>query len=223
MNELAVITTATNFDKHIFELFESCRKFRIVPITVGFEGRLLNGHVENKILVQKVLPDIAKRYPITMYVDAFDCIIVDTAEAIVEEFKALDAPIVFGAERYCFPQGREDLFPPSPTPYRFLNAGGFIGFTDHLIQFFNVMNPESWDRGITDQKFTQDYYFHNVHMIKLDYHCRIFQTMVNADNDIEYGRWIRNTVTGSYPKVIHGNGGWDMTKPLAWLNNAKLP
>lgn len=112
MSELAIITTATNLDRGIFDLFESCRKFGIVPIVIGFEGRLLDGHVENKILVQKALPDIAKRYPITMYVDAYDCVMVDTPEAILEEFKSFNAPIVWGAEKYCFPQGREDLFPP---------------------------------------------------------------------------------------------------------------
>ncbi|GJP49720.1 hypothetical protein CLOM_g8898 [Closterium sp. NIES-68] len=51
---------------------------------------------------------------------------------IIQKFLDLGSPMVFGAEKYCFPEWwlYEDLYPkPSrETPFKFVNAGTYMGF-----------------------------------------------------------------------------------------------
>eukprot|EP00271_Cylindrocystis_brebissonii_P002908 TRINITY_DN13663_c0_g3_i1.p1 TRINITY_DN13663_c0_g3~~TRINITY_DN13663_c0_g3_i1.p1 ORF type:complete len:285 (+),score=28.21 TRINITY_DN13663_c0_g3_i1:96-857(+) len=54
-----------------------------------------------------------------------------SASRIIRTFATVGAPVLFAAERYCYPDGQrwtEYPPPPRPTPYKYVNGGTSMGF-----------------------------------------------------------------------------------------------
>ena len=77
---------------------------------------------------------------IITFSDAFDVLWADSLIHMRDKFLATNKPLVFAGECGCWPQVVKDkekglpkgticnkLYPQSPTPYRFLNSGAWIG------------------------------------------------------------------------------------------------
>lgn len=114
--------------------------------------------------------------------------------------------VLFAAEAICWPDNTmADMFPPSPTPYRFLNSGTFMGrakIIKRLLDEIDIDNSED------DQAAYQGLFLSGL-PIELDYECRIFQPIHGALEHIEYDPVsgnIYNKVTKTAPQIIHGNG-----------------
>jgi hypothetical protein len=62
--------------------------------------------------------------------------------------KPRSLPPLAQAERWCWPaenQHLETLFPPSPTPYRFLNSGGYVGRAMDVVEALTSANASNTD------------------------------------------------------------------------------
>ena len=77
----------------------------------------------------KDLPDDC----LVMFTDGFDVLFTDTSENIIQEFNDLNVPLLFSGECGCWPQLQRGVdvclrkYPSSPTLYRFLNSGSWMG------------------------------------------------------------------------------------------------
>eukprot|EP00003_Mantamonas_plastica_P001454 TRINITY_DN11020_c0_g2_i5.p1 TRINITY_DN11020_c0_g2~~TRINITY_DN11020_c0_g2_i5.p1 ORF type:complete len:172 (+),score=54.33 TRINITY_DN11020_c0_g2_i5:281-796(+) len=70
--------------------------------------------------------------------------------------------------------------------------------------------PAMYDDTVNDQLMWTHVFLANQEMIKLDYHCELFQNLFGTlryDEDLEWkgGKWF-NKHTGKSPSFFHGNG-----------------
>ena len=172
---------------------------------------------------------------ILLFTDAYDVLFLDSnsnIQRVFEEFVTGEgsqtAPIVFSAECGCWPHVMVDrqacfkTYPESPTPYRYLNSGTWVGRAGQAEAMLrDVIKEAGRDfRNANDQKLVADMYIAGRHNIKLDFYNKIFQSMhmtldpplkhCNPTKDVQIdsnGRLWTNHVTHSSPKVIHFNGG----------------
>jgi hypothetical protein len=140
---------------------------------------------------------------------------------ILDKFSKFGAQLVFSTEKFCWPPHLLDLQRPAPTLYRYLNAGGYIGyagFIKYLLQdmlpyadcccdqaslmaYLLGKNPDLIDRGL----------------VAFDYFNTIFLSLQDVDEkelklDLR-NRRIYCKATKSYPCIIHGNGGGKVLFP----------
>jgi len=176
---------------------------------------------------------------IIMFVDAFDVMFAGSPEYILEQFRASSKTILFAAECGCWPQIMENrghdcfhAYPPSPTPYRYLNSGTWIGVAkESAAMLLDIINKAGSDfANANDQKLVSDMFIHKQHGIQLDYFSSIFQSMHMTDRPLAHcapgddvttpaRRPISfphnssmpisyyNAVTRSVPALYHFNGG----------------
>lgn len=176
---------------------------------------------------------------VIMFVDAFDVMFAGPPAYILERFLASGHTVLFAAECGCWPQIMENkghdcfhAYPVSPTPYRYLNSGTWIGYAKQsAAMLLDIINKAGSDfKNANDQKLVSDMFIHKQHGIQLDYYSTIFQSMHMTDRPLAHcapggdvftpaARPISfahnatgpisyyNAVTKSVPAVYHFNGG----------------
>ena len=155
---------------------------------------------------------------ILVYTDAWDSLFVASEQRFKEKFSKFDRPVVFGAEQNLGVRGNDVFwtwqfmptylrYPKSPTPYRFLNAGGFMGRAQSLIDLFDPLPIEADTR--SDQTIFSRYYARNPDLLDLDRHQEIFACnggragLEASDYTVLPDSEIRNEVTGTHPCIVH--------------------
>ena len=169
---------------------------------------------------------------IILFTDAFDVMYATGLEPLRRNFLGFKADIVFGAECGCWPHImiNESLcfsaanggYPTSPTPYRYLNSGTWMGYSDRASEMLLKVIQEAGANftGANDQELMANFYMAGRFGIKLDFSNKLFQSMhmtleppfsrcfphedVKLDEET---RMFYNTRTGSFPSIFHFNGG----------------
>jgi len=177
------------------------------------------GRLVHKIFYTHKFISQLKNDDIVLYTDAFDVLVVQNKDKIIEEFLRFDFPVIFSAEKICHPQpSKKNQYPVSNEPWQYLNSGCFIGIAQYLkdimsiaIDKYNSGGPASDDQGI----YT-NVYLENPKKIMLDRKCRIFQSLVSSLGDLTYenGGWI-NKITKTSPCIMHANGDACNLIPIA--------
>eukprot|EP01038_Epipyxis_sp_PR26KG_P012439 gene12439-16684_t len=175
---------------------------------------------------------------IILFTDAFDVLFAKNASEIHFDDNNGKYDILFSAECGCWPHIIENngfacfnSYPKSPTPYRYLNSGTWIGKAKQsAIMLQKVMNEAGKDfQNANDQKLVADMFISNRYGIALDYYNSIFQAMhmtldaplprCNPKEDLEliksnailengqHAVEYYNKRTKSTPAVFHFNGG----------------
>jgi len=166
------------------------------------------------------LNTVKDNFKYVLYTDASDSFFLTGLPEIIEKYEAMGKPILItSAEKACHPF--EDLvnqFPESPTPYRFMNPGNFLGEIDYVLDILSKCKAfyylQTNDQGHWMRMWEKD-----KPAIWFDYYCDLFQPMSDSDFEreftIENGRLI-NKVTGKKPCIVHFNGPKDEKSiPLA--------
>jgi len=165
---------------------------------------------------------------VILFTDAFDVMFTNSPDIILKEFESMDGDIIFAGECGCWPhvtidRGRPcfESYPQSPTPYRYLNSGTWIGRAGRAAEMLAAVIKEAGKdfANANDQKLVADMFMEKRYGLRLDYHARLFQSMhmtfdkplpyCNPAEDIEVvgdGRF-HNKRTHSSPSVFHFNGG----------------
>lgn len=164
---------------------------------------------------------------IIMFTDAFDVMFTNKPSHILEEYLNLNGDIIFAGECGCWPHvmidhGKPcfDSYPPSPTPYRYLNSGTWIAHAKSAVEMLKAVILEAGNdfTNANDQKLVADMFISSRYNIQLDYYAKLFQSMhmtfdrplayCNPYEDIQVinGQFY-NKRTKSYPSVFHFNGG----------------
>ena len=143
--------------------------------------------------------------------------------------------ITFNSEINCSPQSDlAKYFQDIPGEWKYLNSGMYAGrvkllkpFFDNIITYIDKLpkdvetlydvfgDQEQQYNKFNDQLICIQQYIKNNSSIDLDYNCNVFQTLYSGHFfshpyhklHINYeNKTIQNTVTGSYPLLVHGNG-----------------
>jgi len=151
------------------------------------------------------------------FVDAYD-VIVNHANHLLKKFLQFHTDLVIGAELNSYPEGYDHRYPPSPTNYKYVNSGGYIGYAKAILNVLTWKPDEeirAMCEGGGDQRYFIEYYlFHcGFAKIKLDHYQLIFQNMYKTD-------WSEfrilmvdgtkplclNVATNTAPAFLHFNG-----------------
>ena len=163
---------------------------------------------------------------IILFTDAYDVLFTDEPHIIKQKYLEFNSSIVFSAECGCWPHimdGRIcfDKYPMSPTPYRYLNSGAWIGRAKQAQNMLNYVMIQAGANfaNANDQKLMGDIYIEGKYDIKLDFYSKIFQSMhMTLDKPLPYcdpTKHIKlnkhnnfiNTLTNTKPAIYHFNGG----------------
>ena len=128
-----------------------------------------------------------------MALDADDVLVVSPFGHVVAAFQAFECDIVFSGEKNSYPAVpyiEEFERSIAESPYRHLNSGAWIGRTSACLRFFRDCLDEDRhdllaaqpslhvlrdDQGVTRKTFRR---YHPA--TKLDYHCRVFQSLFDV-------------------------------------------
>ena len=200
---------------------------RVLGWGVKWEG-LSQKLAEALVAVEALPPECP-----VLFTDAYDVLFTATGRAMRAAFERLGKPLVFSGECGCWPQVQRDhgvtcrdAYPPSPTPYRYLNSGSWIGRAHVAARFLRLIIARAGKTGsalhkLNDQELASELYLRGGFGpdLALDHHAQLFQPM-HAVRDAtavpdcdpwldlrEVGGVYHNTRTGSRPAVFHYNGG----------------
>lgn len=201
-----VITVGTDENK-MWGLEQSAKRHGITYLNLGqgveWDGGTMvgqgGGHKINLVRSHiQTLPD----EDLVLFVDGYDVLFTDNIHSIKERFDGFDCDILFAAEKSCWPEPTiAPQFPMTPTPYKYLNSGVYMGKVARLNHFFSEVVANGQD----DQLWMQKRYLGaNGLNVKLDHEGYIFQ----CDDEVSYdGQQISNGMC--CPCIYHGNGGDD--------------
>ena len=157
----------------------------------------------------RTLPDS----DVILFADGYDTFTRSKIEEIERRYLEFNCRVLFAAEEWCWPDEElSNQFPPSDTPYRYLNSGLFIGRVSELKKIFAEPIEDHED----DQLYYQKRFLSGGFNIKLDYEAYIFQChdpVVCNDNAGSIGSGfvdsLYNPITKCFGCMYHGNGGED--------------
>ncbi len=202
-----VVTVATRNDPGLQMLLHSCQYNGITIDILGMGDPYL-GNGQKLLYMLEYMKDLPNN-DIVLFSDGFDTLFLNDKKTILKKFLAMKVPCLFSAEVNCFPEPELCVyFPPSPTKFKYINTGNFIGYVGHLRQIFTNMNPIPND---CDQRQTIRYYVDgHQNEINLDYYCELFFPLHALDRIDFSTRKKTKTVnclsTGTKPCIVHGNG-----------------
>jgi hypothetical protein len=217
---------------YYLDAFErSCAKQGIAPIFLP--GTPWGGLMTKLRRLQEWLETKGMGYSIVIFCDSWDIIFVNSVGSIVHKFEAQKVPLMFNAERSCFPRGDlADKFPETGTPYRYLNSGFMVGYTVAILDMLRDLNlpsipddhtqPDGKRFEPNDQGYIAQWFVDHPGRAALDTSATICQSLHGSgDDEFEFlnGRVV-SKLTGNTPSAFHGNGGgkvW-LRKIMEWLN-----
>jgi len=219
-----MLTTATDVTLWMPSFLESCYRNGMNPVVIGLQSKWPGNGMKIRLIHEFLQRQ--RRDGLVLFSDAYDSFVTQDAETIVGKFRSYGCRLLFSAERTCWPFGAlAGLYPPSPTPYQYLNAGGWIGEAGYLL---DLMERWGATRVPPDQASEQAWwtsnYVEDTEVLALDVHCRIFQTLYAAQDDLEEREGgVYNRVCHSYPAIIHGNGRQALQPYLEWSGVPEKP
>lgn len=180
-------------------LHESCTTHGIDLQSYG-NGKPWPGYVSGKI--RGALEFLRTRSEkIALYADGNDSFVIGREQQIQDAFRALRTDVLISTEQTCWPDsGLSEGF-VEPCVFRFLNSGGWMGYTDALINVLTDIDIKT--EGGDDQREWTKWYLDNGFVHNLDHTCRVFQTMGGNGYMTDSGE---NQATGTHPLVWHFNG-----------------
>ena len=180
------------------------------------------GFVDKIIYMIKILDKIPDG-DVVCFIDAYDILISNNVECILEKFISFNCNILFSSELVCYPSiNREryeqlydnDHHAKIKTNYKYLNSGGYIGYRKNIYQMLTFQSMEDiktlCQEGGDQNYFTQYYLNHDL-AVKLDVNQTIFQSMCCVQfQDFEFQNgYLYNKILDTYPSFIHFNGFGD--------------
>lgn len=209
---------------------ESCKRYGFEPRILGW-GERWGGLGSKPRLLKKAIENGQVKAKNIIWADAFDVVFARHPNETLEEFATEFAShsegphIIWNTERDCFPDLELARYhPETPYPYRYLNSGLSIGFTDAYLQMLTEMEVDKWvddyqdrsgkwvhqnDQLDVQRKFLFGQFGEHERPMALDQGAKLFQTMTGEtlENwDLSHGK-LTNRLTGNRPHAFHWNGG----------------
>lgn len=198
-----ILTCNNESEERTRRLQASCNKYGYKLVTFG-QGLKYRSWRQAKV-DQLILELDSIDSEIVCYTDGWDSWML--RPGLIRVFKGLKTPLLVSANRDLYPSSdKYGTFPDSPTSFKYICAGGFIGYRKSLINALQRLTDLSdsendqelwniaWSKGILD--------------MKVDHECKIFLNMTNVDKDELYFDNKRLTLkeTRTRPFIIHFSG-----------------
>jgi hypothetical protein len=143
---------------------------------------------------------------IILFTDAYDVIYLLDKTTILERFVEFEKPIVFGCEKYCFPDPiRNTEYMEKDKEFSYLNSGMFIG---RVWALRRCIGDYIFDDNHDDQRYWTTKFFANPDLIELDYMNRLFLNIYDINmREFYFDKEKRKAnYKGREPVFIHING-----------------
>lgn len=194
----------------------SILKRQRIPYKVYGVGQRYRGNREKIVTFAKAAFEHRDEH--LLIIDAWDVVCLRGVADIVDRFKQFEHPWVASAEMACWPDAElARSYPPSPTPYRYLNSGGFMVKREVAKKFFARTLVTDLFK-LSGFSFSDQHWWHCIHLthpglLKLDVHCQLFHSLYPPEPKLEMSLWqARNPATNSHPLVIHSNNNGDISQ-----------
>jgi hypothetical protein len=206
--KLHIYTVATRPDPGLDALVASCRRKGLGLHVLGHHNRWQG--FGNKYLWTAEYLDLQKLPDddVMVFIDAFDVLTLADEQEILQKFRASGARIIYTAEKNCYPDvSLADRHPASPTPFRYLNSGGGIGYVADMRAMIAAINFKTTD---VDQHEIMLYCLNHPDKIVLDTQCEFFLPLFAVEEselkvETDTGR-VLLLQTNQQPCFLHGNG-----------------
>lgn len=174
MRLITVITDVSDFGFNLLRL--SCALYKLDLIALVFGDEYSSNRIKDQLLLT-YLEDIDND-EIILFTDGNDAVFMASEEEILQKYHAFGSNLVFSAETDCWPDKTlaENYPCLSPTPYKYLNSGGFIGKAGLIKELLNEEVPDTQKFKRSNQYIWAQRYFNNTDKISLDTNCEIFCT-----------------------------------------------
>ena len=218
--ELRVLTYATKATPMLCDCLLVAMRAKVPLTLLGF-GEDYHGNFQKLRGAREYVADLPP-HDLVLFADAYDVLYVAGASELRAGFESLHVPpskVLFMGERGCWPDwdmggvGRRfcmHTYPRSPTPYRYVNSGVWMGRAAAAHRLLTVL--ASYTPGLDDQHVTGHLFVDRNDWFELDRHARLFQSMHGNAADVRMERAggapsLHNAMTNSTPRVLHFNGG----------------
>uniref|UniRef100_A0A8C1J8A6 procollagen-lysine 5-dioxygenase n=1 Tax=Cyprinus carpio TaxID=7962 RepID=A0A8C1J8A6_CYPCA len=188
--KLLVLTVATQETDGFHRFMQSANyfKFNVKVLGMGEEwkggdvGRSIGGGQKVRLLKEAMESLADQEDFVVLFVDSYDLIFAGGPEEILRKFQQTNHKLVFAAEGIIWPDSRlAEKYPSVRNGKRFLNSGGFIGYTRYIQKIVNQWDLHDND---DDQLFYTKIYVDPLQREKLnmtlDHKCEIFQNLNGA-------------------------------------------
>ena len=230
-NKLIVLTVGTDETDGLVRFRNYCSIYGFYLKILGLGQKWLGGEMEKgegggqkiNLLKEELDKYSAEELENTLilFTDCYDVIVCGSPSEVVNKFKKFRKPIIFSAEKYCWPDKSlestyEKINKGIASNYKFLNSGGFIGWAKNIHSILSQVEDSSDDQLFYTQKFLKS------NDMLLDNYCEIFQTLNGVGKDLEINfksSRIRNRIFDTEPIFLHGNGPMQVKLYLNMLEN----
>jgi len=221
--KIHVLTVSTIENDMLKRLIDSGKKYNVNITVLGLEmnnGNLGHNDVKKdksrkfgmKLALPKAYLKNVDDNDTVIFTDAWDVIYVGSAEEIVRRYKNMNYPIVFGAEKYCWPDSdrMNEFSETKDTAFPYLNSGGYVGKAGaikKILENYNDTENVNDEKRIDDQRFWIDMYMANKDVIKLDTNAEIFLNACGTNQNfynIKPNSFVY-TETNTSPLLVHAN------------------
>ena len=222
-NNLDIISTTTdagdNKEKMIY--LQQSLDIHNIDITVLGKDKTWTTFKQKLYWFREYLQTVTEN-KIIIFTDAYDVFYAENLDTIKNTFLKMNTNMLFSTEKWFSHQvasDKEFYDKLSTSNYKYFNSGGFIGFKDNLLTFYNDLvstldNNNSFSKEIDesggrigDQKVISHFIAknYNKYNLKLDYNCEIFYTASgdwdNIDEFIDNNMRLKETK--KKPCIIH--------------------
>ena len=167
IDRFMLITVATEENDQLDRFRKSCEYYGVPYKILGLGEEWNGGEAENGVLkgfgggqkvnlLRKELKSwLEIKNHIIMFTDSYDVVLLQNPQEILSKFRQFQRPIVFSAEKTCWPSSYlAEKYPESQTEYKYLNSGGFIGYVDSILE---LIKDEIGDKDDDQLYYTEKY------------------------------------------------------------------
>ena len=216
--------TATSRNSDLLRLEAQALERGLILNVLGLEETKPYHHTL-KLYHQDIVSSSCPENDILIFTDAYDVILIDTAESIIKKYLSFDSDIVFSAEVNCWPvESYSRPYPNATEAFPFLNSGGLIG---KMGAFKECFSRNVYSMGYDDDQGYWTRIFLNNYgtaasMVKLDTKAELFFSLFRSNLNKSDDGVISVSATGTRPAFIHANGNkenFSMDLLSNWLLN----
>lgn len=222
-NKIILITVATEYNDCVKRYKQSSMRYGFDPIILGLDDQWKGGNMSDgmgggqKINLLKQYLSTLDTNTLIIFTDSYDVIINNHITEITDNYNTYYKDlIVFGSEKYCWPDTNlKNKYPETHAENKYLNSGNFMGWSDDIINLIKIPINDNDD----DQLYYTHRFFESYPKTVLDYNNHIFLCLNNDYNlKIDYNKSCVN-IKNNRPGFIHGNGPESTKNRLNRISN----
>lgn len=208
MDPILHLTYASRDNYHLHRLLTSASywgiRMQVLGMNEPWQGFLQKPEALCRLIAG--LPDDR----LVLFLDGYDTVYLQPSPVIERKFRRFKRPVVFSADLCFHAPGNESIaasYPSSPSPYRYLNSGSFIGYAAPIAQILTriLESPATDD----DQSLLSRYFVEHQEEIALDYLTELFVNTGDRPYDEDFQiapGGLQNRLTGTWPCILHTPG-----------------